>query len=75
MMEAAHGVGPLHMLTRIVEIWVLDEVVLLGVEPVQVQKVLGHGSAGPWLWVRLQAQAAQQQVLDGLGQRGVQHRH
>lgn len=74
MLEAAYGVGPLHVLAGVAEVRVLDEVILLRVELVQVQQVLGHGGAGPGVRVGLQAQAAQQQVLDGLGQCGLQRR-
>lgn len=46
--------------------------VLLLVEAVKIQEVPGHRHPGPRVGLRLQAQPAQEEILDGLSQTGLQ---
>lgn len=71
-MEAAYGVCLLDVVGGEAKRGVLHQVVLLLVEAVQIQEVPGHGHPGPRVGLRLQAQPAQQESLDGLSQTGLQ---
>lgn len=42
MVKAADCVGSLHMLGGVVKLWVFNEMVLLSVESIEVEKILGH---------------------------------
>ncbi|KAG7278367.1 hypothetical protein CRUP_024612 [Coryphaenoides rupestris] len=74
MMKAAYGVGLLHVPAGEAEGRVLHQVVLLLVEAVQIQEVLGHGHPRTGLGLGLQAQAFEEKPLDGLGQAGLRDR-
>jgi len=74
MMEAAYGVGLLHVPAGEAEGRVHHQMVLLLVEAVQVQEVLGHSHPRTGLGLGLQAQAFEEKPLDGLGQAGLRDR-
>lgn len=72
MVKAAYGVGLLDVTAGEAERRVLHEMVLLLVEAVKIEEVPGHRHPGPRVGLRLQAQSAQEEVLDGPSQTGLQ---
>lgn len=72
VVKAAYCVGLLDVTAGEAKRRVLHQMVLLLVEAVEIQEVPGHRHSWSGVGLRLQAQSAQEEVLDGLSHTGLQ---